>query len=71
MELLKKKIKEDLNFKNEFKLNPKQKLQEVTGINLPEDLELVVLEDTPQKKHLVLSETEMQTTVGGCWDWFK
>ena len=67
MELLNKKLKEDPNFKEHLKSNPKETLKKLTGRDLPFDV--VIHEDTKDTKNLVLSEKELSTISGGCWDW--
>ena len=68
------KMNTDENFKSRLINNPKIALSELTGESLPEELNIVVHENTPTLKHLVicvdsineeLSEKELETIAGG------
>ncbi len=70
------KTAESLEFRAEFRANPKNIIEEKLRFRLPENMEIVVLEDSPDKIHIVLplpkeelSETELlAVSGGGCWD---
>jgi hypothetical protein len=64
----------DANFKSQLLQNPKSAIAELTGENLPADLDICVHENTPNLKHLVifvdsnseeLSEAELESVAGG------
>ena len=64
----------DANFKTQLRQNPKSAIAELTGENLPEDLDICVYENTSNLKHLVifvdsaseeLSERELEAVAGG------
>ena len=64
----------DANFKAQLINNPKSAIAQLTGENLPADLDICVYEDTPTLKHLVifvdsaseeLGEKELKTVAGG------
>ncbi|SFI48786.1 NHLP leader peptide domain-containing protein [Paenibacillus sp. UNC496MF] len=46
----------DPAFKAKLLANPKEALQEAFGLSLPDDVELVVVEETPTKFALVLPQ---------------
>lgn len=64
-------------FRADFMANPKNIIEEKLRFKLPENMEIVVLEDSPDKIHIVLpsppreelSEIELAAVSGGiCWD---
>jgi len=70
------KTAESLEFRAEFRANPKNIIEEKLRFRLPENMEIVVLEDSPDKIHIVLpsppreelSEIELEAVSGGiCW----
>ena len=66
-EIINERLKKDPEFKERLKRNPKEELKKLAGKDL--DFEVVIHEDTPNKKHIVLSQKELATVVAGCWDW--
>ena len=71
------KAAESPEFRANFMANPKSMMEEKLQFKLPDNLEVVVLEDTPDKIHIVLpsakeelSELELSSVSGGvCWDY--
>ena len=70
------KAGKSFEFRANFIANPKSMIEEKLRFKLPENMEIVVLEDSPDKIHIVLplpkeelSETELlAVSGGGCWD---
>ena len=71
------KAAESPEFRANFMANPKSMMEEKLKFKLPENMEVVVLEDSPDKIHIVLpspreeelSEIELAAVSGGiCWD---
>ena len=71
------KAAESPEFRANFMANPKSMMEEKLKFKLPENMEVVVLEDSPDKIHIVLpspreelSEMELSSVSGGvCWDY--
>jgi hypothetical protein len=62
----------DEGFRERLKTDPRGAVQEVTGVKVPESIEIEVLEDTPEKGYLVIplnrvaiSEDELDAVAGG------
>lgn len=63
----------DANFKSQLLQNPKSAIAELTGENLPQNLDICVHENTSTLRHLVifvdaneeLSEAELESVAGG------
>jgi hypothetical protein len=63
----------DANFKSQLLQNPKSAIAELTGENLPQELDICVHENTSTLRHLVifidaseeLSEAELESVAGG------
>ncbi len=64
----------DPAFRESLLANPRLTLETKAGVSIPESLEIVVVEDTPTRMHLVLpaaagerelTETELDTVAGG------
>ncbi|MEM7069365.1 MAG: NHLP leader peptide family RiPP precursor [Pseudomonadota bacterium] len=53
-EKLMKRAWEDEDFASKLKSKPTEAMAEELGIEVPDDIEIEVLEDTPQKIHLVI-----------------
>jgi len=76
MQKVAQKAAESPEFRADFMANPKSMMEEKLQFKLPDDLEIVVLEDSPNKIHLVLpsakeelSEMELSSVSGGvCWE---
>jgi hypothetical protein len=77
MQKVAQKAAESPEFRANFKANPKSMMEEKLQFKLPDDLEIVVMEDSPNKIHIVLpsakeelSELELSSVSGGvCWDY--
>jgi len=70
------KLQEDPDFRERLKADPRTVLTEIVGQELPEDVEIVVVENGPKTFHIVLppsdiSIDELDATVGGSvgWTW--
>jgi hypothetical protein len=68
------KFQEDPDFREQLKADPRAVLTEIVGEELPEDVEIVVVENGPKTFHIVLppsdiSIEEMNATVGGFGGW--
>jgi hypothetical protein len=68
------KAHEDANFKSQLLQNPQDAIAQLTGENLPADLDIYVHENTSTLRHLVifvdseseeLSEAELESVAGG------
>jgi len=76
IEKLMQMASESPEFREKLIADPKSVIQERINFRLPDDLEVVVHVDTPQKLNLVLSEPkeelselELSAVSGGvCWD---
>lgn len=70
-----KMIRQDEDFKQRMMSDPKNTLEDFFGQKLPSGLEFRVIQDTSTLKHVLLpsdelSDSELQTVAGGCWEWF-
>lgn len=68
------KLQENPDFRERFKDEPRAVLTEILGEELPEDIEIVVVENGPKTFHIVLppsdiSVEDMNATVGGFGGW--
>jgi len=68
------KLQEDPDFRERLKADPRTVLTEIVGEELPEDVEIVVVENGPKTFHIVLppsdiSIDELDATVGGFGGW--
>ncbi|HEV8025672.1 MAG TPA: NHLP leader peptide family RiPP precursor [Candidatus Nanopelagicales bacterium] len=52
---------EDLDFRERLVANPASAIQEATGVSVPDDVEIVVVENTAQRFHVVLPSTELNS----------
>lgn len=46
-------------FRERLRTDPASAIEEVTGVSVPDDVEIVVVANTPQRFHLVLPPTEL------------
>ena len=68
------KLQEDPDFRDRLKADPRTVLTEIVGQELPEDVEIVVVENGPKTFHIVLppsdiSIDELDATAGGFGGW--
>jgi hypothetical protein len=68
------KLQEDPDFRERLKAEPRTVLTEIVGEDLPEDVEIVVVENGPKTFHIVLPPSditieELDATVGGFGGW--
>ena len=68
------KLQENPDFRERFKDEPRAVLTEIVGEELPDDIEIVVVENGPKTFHIVLppsdiSIEDMNATVGGFGGW--
>jgi len=68
------KLQENPDFRERFKDEPRAVLTEIVGEELPDDIEIVVVENGPKTFHIVLppsdiSIEDMNSTVGGFGGW--
>lgn len=72
-----KKAEEDMDFRDKLKNNPRETIEELLSISLPESIKILVHEDTREVVNIVLpplkrddlSEGELDLVAGGdvCW----
>lgn len=72
-----KKALQDPNYRQQIKANPKSVLSQELGVEIPGNITIEVVEETPTKLYIVLpaepveeelSEEELEAVAGGgCW----
>jgi hypothetical protein len=58
-ELVLRRAVEDPDFRDRLTADPASAIQEATGVSVPDDVEIVVLENTSKRFHLVLPPTDL------------
>lgn len=58
-ELIVRRAVEDPDFRERLVMNPAEVWEEETGVSLPDDVELLVLQNTKQTVHVVLPDSRL------------
>ena len=58
-ELVFRRAVEDPDFRDRLTADPSSAIEEATGVSVPDDVEIVVVENTSERFHLVLPPTDL------------